>query len=89
MARLKLEWQVNLKHSGYYLNGRGNTPAQAIEDLNSRVRAQIDSASDETNKLGRKLKNLTAYQEQLTRPEFDELAEHVGELEGESFTGEE
>lgn len=65
MPKLQLEWQVDLKHTGYHLNGRGSTPKAAMEDLITRTNNQVNTAIEEKDRLETKLDNLQNYLEQL------------------------
>ena len=65
MPKLDIEWQVDLKHTGYHLNGRGSTPHAALTDLIERAGRQKNSAQDEVNRLTEKISNLDGYLAQL------------------------
>lgn len=73
MAKVTLEWQVELRQSGYHLNGRGATPEQAMEDLRTRVQRQIDTASEENARLMTKLSKLGEYQGKLNALDFEDV----------------
>lgn len=66
--KVELEWQVELKHSGYHLNGRGSTPTEATQDLIVRCNRQLDTATEEHNRLQTKIENVESYLEELETP---------------------
>jgi hypothetical protein len=66
MPKLELEWQVDLKHTGYHLNGRGPSPQAAMEDLIKRANSQLSTATEERDRLIAKIENLDSYLEQLS-----------------------
>lgn len=65
MTRVALEWQVELRHSGYHLNGRGATPEAAMHDLIERTERQRQSSQEEAQGFERKVEHLTHYLSRL------------------------
>lgn len=59
MKKLKnVQWEIKTKTTGIYYNGRGDTPEEALQDLEARLSLGLRAAQEEIDQGSRRLESI-------------------------------